>query len=173
MEGPRENAGQDHGFSRRTMIAALTTGAAVALANAGASAQEGHNHHGAHADHDAHADHGEHHHGGPKHQMLIEAALDCVNRGETCVGHCLSLLGKGDTQLKDCMQSVLTMMPAVSALARLAALDAKRLGEFAEVCADICADCEAECKKHQDHHSACKACAESCATCVEECRKVI
>lgn len=104
------------------------------------------------------------------HQAVIDAALACVNRGEVCADHCIALLGKGDTSLKDCLRSVSAMLPMCATLAKLAALDAKRLKQFAKVCLDVCADCEAECKKHQDHHAMCKACAESCAECVKACK---
>jgi len=156
----------ENSVSRRAMLA-LTTGAALAATATAAASQDVH-------DHGAHDHHGSHDHAETAvHKALIDAALDCVNTGEVCVSHCISSLGSGDTTLKDCLKAVLVMMPAVSGLARLAALDASRLREFAKVCGDICADCQAECKKHQDHHAACKACGEACGKCVEECRKLV
>ncbi|MFN3624066.1 MAG: four-helix bundle copper-binding protein [Hyphomicrobium sp.] len=160
-----KNSGvQSPGIDRRTVLATLAASGAALTAGA-VQAQDGHEHH--HGGHDGHAS-GE----GAKHQALIEAALDCVKRGEVCISHCISLLGQGDTSLKDCLRSVLTMLPSCEALARVAALDAPRLKELAKVCGDICADCQAECKKHQDHHAACKACGEACGKCAEECRKL-
>ncbi len=116
---------------------------------------------------------GEHEHGPAPHQALIDAGLNCVNRGEVCVNHCIGLLSSGDTSMKDCLRAVSAMLPMCSTLARLAALDAARLKDFAKVCIDVCADCEQECKKHQDHHAVCKACAESCAACIKECKAVM
>lgn len=153
------------GIDRRAILATLAASAAALGVGTAALAQEGHEHHMSH-DMGGHAD-------APAHQAVIDAALDCVKRGEICLSHCITLLGQGDTSLKDCIRTVTTMLPTCAALARLAALDAKRLGEFAKVCADICSDCQAECKKHQDHHAACKACAEACGTCVEECKKLV
>lgn len=153
------------GIDRRAILATLAATGAALTARA-AEAQEGHEHH-----HEAHEGH--HHGDAPAHQALVDSALACVKRGEICISHCISLLGQGDTSLKDCLRSVLTMMPSCEALARLAAFDAKRLKEFAKVCGDICADCQAECKKHEDHHAACKACGEACGACADECKKII
>jgi hypothetical protein len=65
------------------------------------------------------------------------------------------------------------MLPICGALARFAALDAKRVKELAQLCIGICADCEAECNKHRDHHIECKNCAESCAAVIAECKKLL
>lgn len=148
--------------TRRSVLAAGAVLAAAAVTGSAgvASAQGQHDHHAAHGAE------------GARHQALIDAALACVNRGEVCVEHCMTMLGKGDTTLKDCMRLVSTTMPMCLALARLGALDAPRLKEVARVCGEICADCEKECRKHQDHHAACKACAEACAACVKECKRV-
>ena len=57
------------------------------------------------------------------------------------------------------MRTVAIMLPICATLARIAAMDAKRLKENAAVCKD----CEDECRKHEKQHAECKACAESCA----------
>lgn len=145
-----------------TRRAALSLAAAATVAATAAMAGEDQEH-----------DHEGHYMGPPKHEPLVAAALDCVKRGELCADHCLMMLGMGNTELKDCMRSVQTMLPMCVALARLAALDAKRLKSYAAVCRDVCADCEEECKKHADKHALCKACAESCAACIKECKAVI
>lgn len=156
-------------LSRRGLLGA---GAVLAaLAAAPAHAEEDHQNHEGHAAPaaDAHAGHA----AAPKHKALIDSALKCVNLGEVCVAHCLSLLSTGDTSLKDCVRSVQVMLPMCAALARAGALDAQRLKDIAKVCIDICDDCEKECKKHAEHHAACKACGESCAECIAECKKAI
>ena len=115
-----------------------------------------------------------HHHGGAwPHQNLIDAGLTCVNRGEVCVAHCIDLLGRGDTSLKDCIKAVSAMTPMCALLARYAALDAPRLKELAKVCLGVCDDCAAECKKHADKHEVCKACQESCEACAKACKELI
>ena len=122
------------------------------------------------ADHAAHAGHTA---GPAKYQDLIDAALLCVNRGEVCIDHCVKQLGTGDTSLKDCMASVVTMGPMCTAVARFAAFDAPRLKEVTKLCVDVCVDCEKECRKHEEHHVQCKNCAESCAAFIREGRKVL
>jgi Cys-rich four helix bundle protein (predicted Tat secretion target) len=123
-----------------------------------------------HAGHDHHAHHG---HASSQHQALIDAAQACVVRAEACVPHCVSLLGKGDTSLAECLESVLAMTPVCEAASRLAALDAPRLKDLVKVCSDVCDDCEKVCRKHAEHHAVCKACAESCAAFVKEAKKLI
>lgn len=158
-------------LSRRSLLAAaLASGGALAVTAAAAEEKaSGHDHHAS----DAAANHAGHSTGPAPHQALIDAALHCVNRGEVCQDHCIQLMSKGDTSLKDCIRSVSAMLPMCATLARLAALDAKRLKDFAKVCLDVCADCEAECKKHSEHHTQCKACADTCAACIKACKAVI
>jgi Cys-rich four helix bundle protein (predicted Tat secretion target) len=161
--------------TRRSMLAtglAVSSGIALAASGALAHDEKEHEHHEEHEDHKGHEEHEKHAHGPAPHQALIDAALDYINRGEVCIDHCITLLGKGDTSLIGCLRSVSAMMPLCTALVRLAALDAKRLKELAKVCVDELADCEEECKKHEDHHAVCKACAEACAACAEECKKL-
>ncbi|MEQ8824835.1 MAG: four-helix bundle copper-binding protein [Filomicrobium sp.] len=148
---------------RQTLFAAGAVATAAVMAPSAVSAESGHSHHADHGGHAAHV---------APHQKLIDVALHCVNRGDVCSEHCISLLGKGDTSLKDCLLRVSEMLAACAALSRIAALDGKRLKAFAAVCADICKDCEDECRKHEKHHSACKACADSCAQCIKECKKL-
>jgi Cys-rich four helix bundle protein (predicted Tat secretion target) len=115
----------------------------------------------------------EHHHtaGGSKHQGLIDSAHACMATGDACINHCLQSLGTGDKSLGECAKSVEAMLPMVTATAKLAAQDGKRLKELAAVCGKACRDCEAECKKHEQHPE-CKACGEACNKCAAECDKV-
>ncbi len=108
-----------------------------------------------------------------KNQDLLDAALLCVNRGETCIDHCAKQLGAGDISMKDCMDSVSTMLPMCTAVARFAAFDAPRLKEVVRLCVDVCNDCEKECRKHEQHHAQCKNCADSCAAFIREGKKVV
>ena len=108
-----------------------------------------------------------------KNQDLLDAALLCVNRGETCIDHCAKQLGAGDISMKDCMDSVSTMLPMCTAVARFAAFDAPRLKQVVKLCVDVCSDCEKECRKHEQHHAQCKNCADSCAAFIGEGKKMI
>jgi len=156
----------DHArVDRRAILAALAA-SGTALAAGAASAQEGHEHH--------HMDHGgASHDAPPAHLALINSAFDCMKKGEICANHCIDLIADGDKAMKGCLRAVSTMLPACAALARLGALDATRLKEFAKVCADICLDCQAECKKHAEHHIECKECGDACGVCADECKKLM
>jgi Cys-rich four helix bundle protein (predicted Tat secretion target) len=162
------------------LTAGLAAGAAFAASVGGTSRALAEDKSDPHAGMDhSHMDHSKMDHGAmdmgsapAKHQALIDKALHCVNTGEVCLNHCIGLLSKGDTSIKDCVRSVSIMLPMCATLAKLGALDAARLKEFAKVCRDVCADCEKECNKHNDHHAVCKACAESCAACIKECDKL-
>jgi Cys-rich four helix bundle protein (predicted Tat secretion target) len=108
--------------------------------------------------------------GGAKYQSVINKALACVNKGEVCLNHCITSLSTGDTMMKDCAKLVAAILPMCAGLAKLAAMDAPRLKDYAKVCMDACADCEKECRKHEQMHAVCKACAEACAGCIKECK---
>jgi Cys-rich four helix bundle protein (predicted Tat secretion target) len=151
-------------MTRRSFGLATTGLLATAAGATTLSAQTTHDHG---ASHDAGGTHQ-----GAAHKALVEAALHCVNKGEVCLNHCVTQMGSGDTSLKDCLATVAVMLPMCTTLARVAAMDAKRLKDIAAVCIDICRDCEEECRKHEQHHAECKACAESCAACIAECKKV-
>ncbi len=161
MSNRHSGAEIDHtAFTRRTALAQLSVFAA-AIGSAGiASAQTAPSGHAGHGS-DAAA-----------HQPLLDAALACLNTGNVCMEHCIRQLGAGDTSLKECIKTVSVMLPMCETLARLAALDAPRLKEFAKVCADVCDDCEKECRKHA-HHAQCKNCGEACEDCSAECRKLL
>lgn len=154
-------------MDRRAIVAAVAAG--ISGLTAAATLVHAADEHAGHAEHQAGHDHA----AGAVHQALIDLALKCVNRGEVCTDHCLAMLSKGDTSLKDCIRTVAAMMPLCEGLAKLAAQNSPRLPALAKLCADVCEDCEKECKKHAEHHAVCKACADSCRECIDACKKVI
>lgn len=171
MTRPACTETRDTALSRRDLVA-VASGvllSAVAASAAAAADDEHAGHDMSEMDHSAHMNHG----GPAKHQALVDAALDCVNRGDVCSAHCMDLIAMGDTSIVACLRSVSGMLPMCVALAKLAALDAPRLKEMAKVCLGVCEDCEKECEKHADKHAACKACMESCAECAKACKKVV
>lgn len=109
------------------------------------------------ADHAAHA-----HQLSPAVQAVIDAAAACEQAGEACIAHCMASFRAGDTSLAECATSVQQMVPACTAVGRLAHYDSPHLKAFVAACAKVCADCEAQCRKHEQHPP-CEACAESCA----------
>jgi len=145
-------------MNRRELLqsaAALT----VAAATISVSAAEDHNHH---------HDHG----GGSKYLPLLNAASDCVAKGEVCIAHCLELLGEGNKSMAACAQSVNQMLALCGALRTLAAQQSTHTVSLAKVALAVCTDCEKECRKHENEHAECKACADSCAECISQCKAV-
>jgi Cys-rich four helix bundle protein (predicted Tat secretion target) len=158
---PKAGAKQAAVDRRGAITAGLAAGAALAAMAVGGKARAD--------DHEHHHEHG----AASVNQALIDAGLACVGKGEVCADHCIKLLAEGDTAMKDCLRSVSAMLPVCATLTKLAALDAKRLKEYAKVCIDVCSDCEEACKKHADKHAVCKACQESCTKCIEACKKYV
>jgi Cys-rich four helix bundle protein (predicted Tat secretion target) len=118
-------------------------------------------------------EHSHHHGGGSKYQALLAATSDCVAKGETCLAHCLVLLGDGDKSLAGCSKAVNQMLALCGALQNLAAQGSELTPALAKVALDACTACEKECKKHEDKHAECKACRESCTACIKECNAVL
>ncbi len=117
-------------------------------------------------------DHSQHHgHGGSsKYQSLISATSDCVAKGQTCLAHCLVLLGSGDKGMADCAKSVNQMLALCAALQNLAAQNSTLTPALAKITLDACNECEKNCKKHADKHAECKACMEACVECSKQCK---
>ena len=129
----------------------------------------------AHA-HDAHA---HHHHAAASassvanpYEAVRRSAAGCVDAGQACLAHCVDLLGKGDTSMKDCARAVNQMLAFCGAVQNLAAQQSALLPQLAKICAQACEQCAAACKEHINHHAECKACYESCLKCIEECKKI-
>ncbi|MBF0628208.1 MAG: four-helix bundle copper-binding protein [Magnetococcales bacterium] len=114
--------------------------------------------------------HAEHHHAAAPNAAIVKAALDCLEKGEACLAHCLTLFQSGDTSLAACAVSVSEMLPVSRALLQLASLNSRHLTRLAAVCIEVCRACETECRKHAEKHAACHAMAESCAACVKACQ---
>lgn len=102
---------------------------------------------------------------------LIASAFACIQVGQACQQHCLTMLSKGDTSLAECAATIAAMLPACEALAELAVQGSPRLKAMAAVCALLCRDCEKACRKH-DVHAICKQCGEACAACAAQCDRV-
>ncbi|HGO6511223.1 TPA: four-helix bundle copper-binding protein [Neisseria gonorrhoeae] len=131
----------------------LGSAAAVSLASAASFARA----HG-------HADY--HHH----HDM--QPAAHCLDAGQVCLTHCLSLLTQGDTSMSDCAVAVRQMLALCGAVHDLAAQNSPLTRDAAKVCLEACKQCAKACKEHSAHHAECKACYESCLDCIKECEKL-
>ena len=104
---------------------------------------------------------------------VIDHAMDCIKKGETCSQHCIDLFKSGDTSVADCADSVHEMLASCTAMSKLAAYNSKHLKALMKVCIGVCEDCEKECRKHEDKHAECKACADSCADCIKVCKSYL
>lgn len=113
--------------------------------------------------------HEHHHHGGHPNAKVIGTATTCIEKGQICVAHCLTLLGDGDKAMAGCAKSVSQMLAVCSALQQLAIQESKHLKEIARLAAKTCQECEKECKKHADKHEVCKDCMDACTACRKEC----
>jgi Cys-rich four helix bundle protein (predicted Tat secretion target) len=143
---------------RELLLGAASLVAAASTSSAFAMSDGSHEHH--------------HHHSPNPNQALIDAASDCIQRGQICLSHCLDLLSQGDKEMGDCAKSVNQMLAVCTAIQQLASQNSKHLPGLAKIAAEVCRDCEESCKKHADKHEECKACRDSCAACAKECRKI-
>ncbi len=105
-----------------------------------------------------------------RYAALIADTTDCINKGEACLTHCLTLLGTGTTELAACARTVQDTLAACTALRQLAAANSPYVGRLAGVVADVCAACDMECRKHLKH-AVCAECGAACARCAKECQK--
>jgi len=137
--------------SRRKIILGMGAVAAAAYAGVASSATKGH-------------DHSKH-----KAQLpdVLDAANNCLDKGQRCIAHCLVSFQEGDVELAKCASKVHEMQAICSAFSYLLAANSDYIKEYAGVCTKACKDCEEECKKHKEHIE-CKACGEACAEIIDQ-----
>lgn len=134
-------------LSRRDLlIGAGTLGAALASGTAFA---------GDHAHHD-HAQHA------PRHDDLLDATNDCLDKGQRCIAHCMVAFREGDTSLAVCAGKVQEMQAICDAYSFLLTANSGYNKDFAGICKTACQDCATECEKHADEHQECKKCMDAC-----------
>ena len=93
--------------------------------------------------------------------------------GQVCLTHCITLLSKGDTAMKDCAAAVNQMLALCGAMQNLAAQNSRLTPSLAKVCIEACKQCAAACQKYAAHHAEYKACYESYTDCIKECEKIV
>lgn len=113
-------------------------------------------HEGDHSHHHGHDGHVQPDHG------LLDAASECVQKGQLCIQHCLVLLGQGDTSMVECAQAVSDMLAVTQAIAALAAASSRHLKAQVAVGKEVCERCKAACDVHAGKHPTCRDCAEAC-----------
>ena len=137
--------------SRRKIILGMGAVAAAAYAGVASSAKQGHDH--------------------SKHSAqlpdVLDAANNCLDKGQRCIAHCLVSFQEGDVELAKCASKVHEMQAICNAFSYLLAANSVYVKEYAAVCSKACKDCEEECMKHKEHIE-CKACAEACADIIDQ-----
>ena len=154
-------------MDRREMLKVATGGLMLAAAGNSVFAAEntkqsaGHQHM-----HDMHGS-------GKKNQSLIDAAADCMKKGQACLSHGIHLWSQGENKgMAICAMRVNEMIAACAAIEQLASYDSAHLAKMARVVMDVCQDCEKECRKFEKEHVQCKQAADSCDACFKECKKL-
>ena len=139
------------GISRRDVLVCMGAVATAAYAGAALSAMPGHDH--------------------SKHSAqlpdVLDAANNCLDKGQRCIAHCLVSFQEGDVALADCASKVHEMQAICGAFSYLLAANSDYVRSYAAICEKVCKDCEQECRKHEEHVE-CKACAEACAEIVDQ-----
>jgi Cys-rich four helix bundle protein (predicted Tat secretion target) len=103
---------------------------------------------------------------------VVAAAESCLKTARVCQRHCLEMLGRGNTSLKDCGDSVNNVLAACEAMVKIGALRSapdEDLKAMAKACGRFCRSCEAQCRKHASEHKICADCMDSCAACAKAC----
>ena len=98
---------------------------------------------------------------------LLNAANNCLDKGQRCIAHCLASFREGDVALADCASKVHEMQAVCGAFSYLLAANSEYTKAYANVCEKVCKDCEKECMKHKEHIE-CKACAGASAELVDQ-----
>lgn len=130
---------------RRDLLLGLGAATAMAYAGSAAAAMPGH-------DHSKHA---------TQNPDLLDAANNCLDKGQRCIAHCLTSFREGDLEMADCASKVHEMQAVCDAFSYLLAANSEYVKDYHGICRSVCQDCAKECRKHDEHHE-CRACAEAC-----------
>ena len=142
-------------ISRREVILGLGA-AASTLALSGTSMAEMSGH-----DHSKHS---------AKRPDVLDAASDCIDKGDRCIAHCLAAWNHGDLSLAACASKVNEMLAICGGFTMLLASNSKYVEEYASLCSAVCEECAEECRKHDDHKE-CRECGEACEALVDAIEK--
>ncbi len=148
------NLQADQGFSRRDMLLAMGAAATLAYTGSATAAMSGH-------DHSKHS---------AQHPDVLDAANECLDKGQRCIAHCLVSFVEGDTELAKCASKVHEMQAICGAFSYLLAANSEYSKQYASICTAVCEDCAKECREHDEHHE-CRDCAEACEAIVKTIKK--
>jgi len=103
------------GLTRRDVLLGIGAIASVANAGAAVSAMPGH-------DHSKHA---------PQLPELLDAANNCVDKGQRCITHCRVAFREGKVSLAECASKVHEMQAVCTAFSYLLAVNSKYIKAYA------------------------------------------
>jgi Cys-rich four helix bundle protein (predicted Tat secretion target) len=100
----------------------------------------------------------------------------CVEKGEACIGMCMSEMAKGNKDMAKCNQKVHEMVAICKAMQSLVSYKATdRLKDMAKVCMTACKECADSCAEHKahwaTHHAECKDCHDECMKTIDAIKK--
>lgn len=101
---------------------------------------------------------------------VVEAAADCVGKGDVCVAHCAEMLAQGKKDMGECNKKAHQMLAMCKAMRSLAAQQSPLAKDIAQACIKACEECAEACKPHAKMHADCKACMDACNECAKACR---
>ena len=138
-------------ISRRDVLIGMGAAASLAYTGSASSAMPGH-------DHSTHK---------TQHEDVHESLMDCLEKGEKCISHCLVSFVEGDTELAKCASKVAEMKAVCGGFTYLVASNSEYAKAYSKICAQACKDCAKECREHDEHHE-CRDCAEACEALIED-----
>ena len=119
-------------------------------------------------------EHGKHDHSKhkPQQESVLESVNVCLDRGQRCIAHCLTMFQEGDTSVADCAAKVHEMQAICGGFSYLLASNSTHIKSMSALCLAVCEECAEECRKHDQHHE-CRECAEACEATVAAIKKHI
>lgn len=140
--------------TRRELLVGMGAAAIAFAPMAGAMSNE--HKHGHKHDHSKHK---------PQHENLLSFVNDCLDKGQRCISHCLTMFQEGDVSVADCAAKVHEMLAVCRATSYLLTANSSHIKSIIHTCRALCHECAVECEKHKEHHE-CRACMEACESTV-------
>lgn len=106
-------------------------------------------------------------------KKVADTAYECIRHANACIAECNLALAKGEVDMADCQQAVLSMISVCEATATNATfnlVDNQLLRNLIKVCSEFCDYCADACEPHAEHYTECKNCMDSCQECSDACK---
>lgn len=102
----------------------------------------------------------------PPFDLLIQPTTDLLVKGQTCLSHCIYLLGEGQKEVATVARTVNELLTLCSATQSLAVQHGRQLAGLVPLAMAAAESCEIECRKHAQHEQI-KQCADACAVLIK------